>query len=382
MPKQAPEKLLVLNYGLKLATVVITIFVIASNVALMYESYQLYKQKPFFQYHSDYSYIRLEYKEVFKSDGSILNRWDESDAVQEAFYKEFFRKSNATLLSDTDGLSNGNGIIANRNAFGYLSSKIKELKGLPINKDIYLLIPKELSGHAAIIDSLKESVMVFVGEQFANDYDIIYYEDDVELISIEVNLFNGSELLKNPLIIYNNMSADKIANPSKIDHFTEEIMFKITDIEFNQFVQEHGLTGELVKKTNVLDKYNNSWNTAKRVLIINLIFSMLVLFLEFMIITSIIKLEYEVNAIELSIKKVLGHSVLAKNRKIILITLITTLLSIGAAIITAILLNLEQVYYLASGGIAILVLELAVISFYIRRIEKIKLQKILKGGNV
>ena len=132
----------------------------------------------------------------------------------------------------------------------------------------------------------------------------------------------------------------------------------------------------------MLDKYNNSWNTTKRVLIINLIFSMLVLFLEFMIITSIIKLEYEVNAIELSIKKVLGHSVLAKNRKIILITLITTLLSIGAAIITAILLNLEQVYYLASGGIAILVLELAVISFYIRRIEKIKLQKILKGGNV
>ena len=235
--KAGSRKLLVLNYGLKLATVVITIFVIASNVALMYESYQLYKQKPFFQYHSDYSYIRLEYKEVFKSDGSILNRWDESDAVQEAFYKEFFRKSNATLLSDTDGLSNGNGIIANRNAFGYLSSKIKELKGLPINKDIYLLIPKELSGHTAIIDSLKESVMVFVGEQFANDYDIIYYEDDVELISIEVNLFNGSELLKNPLIIYNNMSADKIANPSKIDHFTEEIMFKITDIEFNQLLQ-------------------------------------------------------------------------------------------------------------------------------------------------
>lgn len=280
--------------------------------------------------HSDYSYIRLNYRLVINRDGSITHRMDEDEAVQAKVYKEFFRKSNAIVLSDTDGLSNGNGIYANRNAFDYLSCEIKELKGLSLDKDIYFLVPKQWSGNAAIIDSLKESVRFFEGDQFTYDYDIVYYEEDVELISIEVNLFNSSQFQKNPLIVYNNLSADKIENQvvdkeRGVLQFTDEIMFKITDDEFNRFVQENGLTGEIVKKTNVLDKYNHSWNVAKRVLIINFIFSMLVLFLEFIIITLIIKLEYEVNAIELSIKKVLGHSMLAKNSKIILMTLITTL---------------------------------------------------------
>lgn len=385
--KSGSRKLLSLNYGLKVITVVITVFVISSNIAVISESYQLYKQKPFFTTYSDYSYIRLEYRLTVNSDGSISNRFEENTSLQDKFYKTFFRKSNAVILSNTDDTNIGRKIMANRNAIKYLSSEIKELRSTSLDKEIYLLIPKEFTGNTEIIDSLQESVRYFEGESFSKNYEIIYYEDNIELIGIDVNSIYGSQLFKNPFVILNNVTADSIeiqptVNDEKFLIFIEEIMYNITDEEFNQFVKDNGLTGELATKTNVLDKYNNSWFIAKRLLLINLFFSILVLILEFIIITSIIKLEYEVNAIELSIKKVLGHSIFEKNKKIILMTLITTILSIGASVATAILLKLDQIYYLSAGGVVILVLELFVMSFYIRRIENIKIQKILKGGNI
>lgn len=83
--------------------------------------------------------------------------------------------------------------------------------------------------------------------------------------------------------------------------FLSEILYAMTDEEFNQFASRHQLTdtNALFSKTNALQKYNESWTTAKQLLYINTIFTVLVLLLEGLIITSIIKLEYQVNALVL-----------------------------------------------------------------------------------
>ncbi|MWC27096.1 DUF1430 domain-containing protein [Paenibacillus sp. MMS18-CY102] len=381
--KASSNKLLTLNYGLKFVTIVITILVISGNIALMIESYQLYKQKSFFEDHKDYSYIRLAYKPLTSSDGTVNFRDGEKERVNYAFYKQFFEKSDGILLSTTEGMTkNRGGIYANRNALGYLSGKIDKIKNMELTKDIYFFLPKKRSTEAGVLDELKLTVRQFEGDQFSYTYDIIYYESNIEMLRINEDSLYGSELIENPTVIYNNLPANKLGSHPKFTYHSTEIMYNITDQEFNQFVQNNQLSGLSATKTNVLDYFNKGWNAAKRILYMNLIFSMLVLFLEFIIISSIIKLEYEVNAIELSIKKVLGYSVCAKNRKIILMTIITTILSIISAVIAALLSGLHDVQYLAAGGIVILVLELAVIGFRIRRIENVMIQKILKGGGL
>lgn len=378
-------KLLSLNYSLKLLTAIITIFLISSNVALIFESYSLYKQKSFFEDHAVYDYTRLNYRLIVSSDSSITEGGDD-EVVQAIFYREFFDKFNATLLASTSGILNGKGILANKNAFDYLSSEIKELKDLPLNKDIYFLLPEEMSDDDKIVDEIKRAVRFFEGDYFTYDYEVIYYEDNIDMISIDENYPYGSKLLENPVVVYNNMSEDTLKSEMNDDaqkiNYLNDIMYKISDDEFNRFIEEHGLMGQIVTRTNVLENYQNNWLIAKRVLYINFIFSMLVLFLEFMIISSIIKLEYNVNAIELSIKKVMGYSMWEKNSKIIWMTVITTILSTLSAVIVAIMMKLGGVYYLASGGIFILLLELSVIAIYIHKIENAKIQKILKGGNI
>ena len=65
-----------------------------------------------------------------------------------------------------------------------------------------------------------------------------------------------------------------------------------------------------------------------------------------------------------------------------MMTAITTILSILIAVIVGVIMKVQEAYYLAFGGIVILILELSVITFYINRIENSKILKILKGGNL
>ena len=380
------KKLLSLNYTLKLITVIITVFIISSNIALVFESYKLYKQKSFFEAHSDYYYTNLHYKVVRNSDGSFTDRIKETAIMQETFYRTYFEKFNATILFDISALARTEAILANKNTLDYLSSNIKAIKNLNLEKDIYFILPKKMEDDFKTIDRLKGIVRWYEGDRFQYDYDIIYYDDDVNIIAIKELNINGSELLKNPIIIYNNISANKLNSliydePFKLS-FSKDIMYKITDVEFKQFIEKYDLINQFNSQTNVLEKYENHWLIVKKILYINLIFSVLVLFLEFIIIISIIKLEYEVNSIELSIKKIMGYSVLEKNKKIILMTVATTILSVVLATIVALISEAEEANYLAAGGTIIFILELFVIIFYINKVENAKIPKILKGGSL
>ncbi|MGS2748762.1 hypothetical protein ACVAMH_17945 [Bacillus zanthoxyli] len=383
---KSSKKLLSLNYSLKLVTTIVTIFIISSNLALIFESYTLYKQKPFFENHKEYSYTRLEYKPYQNRDGSVPDTLTESTKVQAKFYREFIEKFDALSLVNISNFGEIKGILANKNSYKYLSKEIDELNGIKLDKDMYFILPEKLKGNTVLTKQLHEAVKFYEGNNIKYEYETIYYQNNIEIISIDENHTYGSDLVKNPVIILNNMPIDELVNQQVDDsqkiNYVHDVMYKISNEEFNQFVHKHYLTNQIVSKTNVLDNFKNKWNTAKRVLYINIVFSLLILFLECIIITAIIKLEYEVNAIELALKKVLGHTLFEKHRKLILLTITTSIVSIVASVTIAKLVGVSDVYYLIIGGITIIFWEVTLMSFYIHKTERMKLQKILKGGNI
>ncbi|WP_058953091.1 DUF1430 domain-containing protein [Clostridium tyrobutyricum] len=388
---RSSKKLLTLNYGLKSVTTIITIFIISSNIAFIFQSYTFYRQKTFFQDHSEYYHIKFMYKPIRNTDGSINDGFDKSIAVQETFYREFFKEFNAIALKNISQVVSVKTISANRNAFDYLSSKIKEFNHLNSDKDFYFILPDKMKGNSKIIEELKQSVPSSSIHGFVCDYGIIYYNDNIDIVGIDEDYIYGSDLIRNPAIVYNNMSADQVENQSVLKSIGSvdeiyDVMYKISSEEqrdkFNKFIVKHNLQDQIVQKVNVLEKYEKMWIISKRILYINLVFSILILLLEIIIINSIITLEYKVNAVELSIKKILGYSILQKNRKIIMMTVITTAASILTAFVINMIMKTEKGYYLAFGGISILILELVIITFYIYKIENSQVQKILKGGSL
>ncbi|MFT4416680.1 DUF1430 domain-containing protein [Fredinandcohnia humi] len=383
---KVPKKLLALNYGMKLITIILTVFVISSNIATIFEGYKFYKQRPFFEEHADYYYTNLGYKDIINSNGTIENNIEKDSIVNETFYRRFFETFDATALVNISVSQMDDMIFANRNTYDYLSRHINELTDVDLKKDIYFILPKELTNDKEIIESLNQWVKVFEGDSFQYDYGVVYYEDTIEIMSIDEFFLNGSGLIKNPIIIYNNVAANTATYSINEKAFKltyhHDIMYKISENEFNAFIDEYGLTDQFHSITNVLEKYEHQWGIVKRVIYMNVILTILALFLELIIINSIIRLEYEVHAIELSIKKVLGYSTMEKNKKILLMTIISTAISIIAAIAIGVITNVEEVYYIAIGGAFILLLEVSVILSYIRKIEESSIQKILKGGSL
>ncbi|WP_138225852.1 DUF1430 domain-containing protein [Paenibacillus algicola] len=278
-------------------------------------------------------------------------------------------------------------VMANRNTWSYLSDQMDPLKSEPLEHDYYFILPADLLNDSRIIEELKQEYLFFENKGIQeNQYKVIYYDKKAYVTAINENNNYGSERLENPVIMYDNTvpeSQPLHVSPHRANYI-REVMYDITDEAFDQFLVKHQLTesNAILSKTNVMDKFNNQWNAAKKILYINLVFSLLVLILEFMIILSLIKLEYEANAIELSVKKVLGFSVWEKHRKMILITLITTILGTASAAAITMLMNYHLVGYLAAAGAVIMMLELIVIFSNIKRIEKANIQRILKGGNV
>lgn len=384
---KASIKLLTVNYGLKLITVIITVVIISSNIALIFECINFYKQRTFFEKYANYYYINLDYKTRLNSDGSIDDRMVEAATVREKFYKKFFNEFDATMLANISYSEENNDIIlANRNALNYLQSNITEIKNQDLKKDIYFLLPKKLDGKSELIDDLNNKVELYEGNSFQYNFEVIYYQNNIEIMNIDEFFVNGSKLVKNPIIIINNIIPNKVdtqiyESNSKSD-YEHDIMYKIDKVKFDEFISAHSLEDQICSKTNVLEKYEYRWKIVKRILYMNIVLSILILFLEFIVIKSIIRLEYDVYAIELSIKKVLGYSMLEKNRKIFLLTIFTTLTSIIIAFTTGVIMNIVEARYFVIGGSLILFLEVFIIFFYINKLESSNIQKILKGGSL
>ena len=380
------KKLLGTNYVLKFITIIMTTAILASNIAIIFEGYSFYKQKSFFEEHKDYEYINLYYKPRLESDGSVTFTIDKSEIVQEDFYNKFYNEFNAIDLGDISYDSKDDIILTSRNTLPYLKENIKEMNNKKFDKDFYFLISEKFKGDQSIIDNLNLTVKFNEERELDYTYEVIYYKGDKDIIAINEQHTNGSRYTKNPAIIYKNTIDGKLSYedgkriPKTIIY--KDVMYKVSDKEFNEFVNKHNLQNEITSRTNVLEKYLYHLEIVKRAVFISFILSILTLLLEVILIKSILMFEYEVNAVELSVKKVLGYNLFEKNFKIFVVTMGITTLSIIVSLIVGEIFNISEAYYLLVSGVLIAVAEITTILFYVKKLEKANLQKILKGGNL
>lgn len=382
------KKLLIMNYGLKIVTVTIALTVISSNIAVILEALQFYQQRTFFNERADYYYVELAYNsKPDQGEQQAIKKLQEGFLVTEKFYRTFFNQFDATQLV-TSGVLGSNVLLANKNSFGYLQEHIDELSKADLQRELYFIVPSRMKEDMDVINRLKSSLEIINQNKFQYNFEILYYDGNPKLICIDQLTMNGSYFMRSPIIIYNNMDLSQSVDtaddsPFRLD-YAHDVMYKLSQAKVGDFADEYSSQDNQLhyKLTNALEKYEYQWNIVKRTLYLNMIISVLIIFLEFVIIKSILRLEYEVNALELSVKKILGYTVWRKNRKILLITLVPTILGVVLATGVALYLNIAIFKYLLYGSVFILLIELYIILTYIRKLEKTKIQKILKGGNL
>lgn len=378
------KKFLFFSYLMKVLFSIFLFFTVASFTSTIFEAIQYKNQESFFEVHKNYSYVHLDYKTSNRTlDGDPIEK---GAVIRETFYANFLDSFKATQLTDLSG-SLGFAyplVLTNKNTIDYLISKIPELKNIDLEKKVYYFIPQKYQMED-LSDELNHVFQYY--EQLEGNEEIFYYQEQVsELIAINEFHLNRSKVYTNPVIIFNNRDADKVdlsvARGMAKTFYAHDILYDIAADDFDAFIEQNYLMNDIVIKTNVYELYLNHLSNLKRAAILSLVLSVFFVVLDFILIRFVLELEYSINAKELTLKKTLGYTVFEKNKKIIVLSLITNLLSGITMVIIAALTEVYNFQHILPAFVVLLLFELLMIGRNINRIEKESITKILKGGSL
>lgn len=131
---------------------------------------------------------------------------------------------------------------------------------------------------------------------------------------------------------------------------------------------------------SVYDKFYAEYRKRQAYLMTALLIAVLMLVFYISEIYTVLRLDYQVNATELAIRKTLGESMLQKNRRHFADAAAVGIVDLILAICLSHFAHLLPMAAAVSVPVVLFALNILLICFMIRRVEKQKLPKILKGG--
>lgn len=378
------KSLLTANYILKIITCIMILTVLVGNIVVIEKGVNSMQQRGFFEKHSDYAYYRLSYK-VEES----MPIW-KSDYVNLEFYERFHEKS-LQYIDMTKNFDEAYPVIGiNENAYEELVEEYPALRERypgTEREGAYILFPKKIKRNS---DEYLFAMAIFdvnYAKQYKEPPELIWYDEDIDLVGVDNRAALTSWYRQNPIIIIsrNVVSAEEFNNEDALQYSGQNAlstMYRISETDFRNFCLEFSLTDQIAEKYNVLEVFNHSKAVLTRAMRICLSLSVLLICLDLSLIFFIIKLEYRFNAVELALKKVLGYTLWQRNRKLIG----WTFFSIGLCTLCIGLLLWKTEKTVSSELLLIAILmicvEIGIILKKAGNMEKVKLQQVLKGETV
>ena len=300
-----------------------------------------------------------------------------------------------------------------QNKVGFSLSFAQDIEGIPIitlnanmsnlvgnqsllsglgNCDYHVFVPQDrtkIHGEDNIEFALQTAVGLFGQDTSSIQYEVIYY-DNTDVLYFDFletsKLPVGFDKVENPIFVYCTLSDEQFNTIiQSIDDLTHEstfnnFLFKLTEEEVENISTISGL--KAVSYKSLVDQCGQYKISLLRIVLLNSIISLFLMMLEMVIIVTIIKLEYMVNAKELAIKKILGYSVFNKNKTIFLLNICGAGISIITMIVVSLMFEVTKVSTVLLVGTALTVTEAGLIVFNILELERTSIPKILKGGSL
>lgn len=371
------QGILKINYVIKIITLLLVSFALSVNVGLITEGIDYYRQLDFFKNHSEYEYYQLNYKA-----NSQLSEMD--GIVAQEFYKTFFE--NSLIYADFSEMLSINypTVLINRNAQKELIEQNEEWREI-LNEcreeKVYIAIPEQLREEDEKVSAsgeICEAVLGYEGEK-----KIVSYDKRTQLISFNSRLHPfKSKRLKNPIVIFDNTEPvinEEMANRQL--YYAYDILYDIPDEEVEDFVKTHQLENEIGIKTNVWQSYEYNWKVVKRFTRMSLVLSVLLFLIEFIMVFTIVKMEYMYHALQITLMKIFGYSQINRILKPVLITMLCGAINIVLLLLYSYKTG-EGVVNMIACIVVFTIVELLIILRQAKKLEQSKTALILKGERV
>lgn len=392
--------LLAFSYAVKFAFCFVAAVVGGVCFSLIGKSLDAEANRAFFESHKDYRYIEMAREEIadlgeqMNDSAKLTYKLTQAceDVLLQAVYSEY--EGSDRKKHDV--------VVCGKSSIDYIASVMPDALAEPLNDGkMYVFVPdyKGADGDSSRYISLAYPSDGGAGYYFAGDYS----EKDVQTVKykkgVEFQTVDSSgigKLSRDPVIIYSTVSGELDLSQFEIKHIDEHMTsgglrmpnytvlqsYKISDDALAKFAAENDfdLNNDIFYSESIYDKYSYEAQNINRYSIVAAVCLAVIMAVELLLVGTLVRLEYTVNAKKMAIKKVLGYSLIQRNRPMILGTA-----AIYAAVTAAVsavngFLELTDPAFVLLGCLMCVTVELLFTVRYIIRTERVKTVKVLKGG--
>lgn len=367
-------------YVLKFVVSIGTVFTIITNISLVLQNRMSIGDTDFVEAYRDYSYIELMDRDL-SLDADSTNRIEEMYDLYNQIYAENYSTLQPVIsghaLADPDrGIDY---VLVNEYGAPSLESFVQGLD-YDEDADVIYFIPEEYDTDMTMEDA-RSCLRQMINDVSELKEETVVYQNHRSFSYIDRNLENNMSTIQNPVVIYAKFHGADYANNLYLED-TKNVMFRLTDEELADIIETYGLEekGYDVRVTKVTERFDYYNNVLRQGIAFCSSVAVFILILHIILTITIVLMEYKNNAMEFSLKKILGYGLLKRSENIICFSILSNLIVIIIAVMLGILSQKYSVKSAVSVGLTVLAIELAIEIFNILRIERDNLLKTLKGG--
>lgn len=346
----------------------------------------LYNQMDFFEENKNYSYVSL----AFHNDYSGGTNRDRNELK---FYRNVFSKADARIqfnIGDTFGFGNGNVLYFNKNSEKYLFENLKMEDFKLEDRTLYTFIPERYKTKLTDtqIHDFNKTVtwLIDSSDGLTYNYETVYYPDNIKLVAMgNGERKQASAIYKNPIVVLNTTDETKneneITGDVNITIANSYMMYDLSKINLDEELSAIGFDSSIdsVLKTNVFDEYNHTYSSISHDFIIEFVESIIAVLLIVMMQYVFIKSEMTYKAKEFAIKTSLGYTKTEKYWSVVLIDVAILIVSLIVGIVFGVAIHTEYKYILSAFAL-ITAIDFISIAFFINKVEKAKVVRLIKGA--
>ncbi|MBP3338502.1 MAG: DUF1430 domain-containing protein [Lachnospiraceae bacterium] len=393
--KKISKETIIGNYLVKAIVLFLVICIAASNVAAITQWLKYAKEGELFERQKGAKQVQFHHDDdlcEYGHDCEWAIKFDGPKYLEYLLYLKYERdgKSGSVQHYTYVGLNNDKDFIplvyissCNKE---YLMGKLPEITEYK-EDTLYILAPKKVK----CTEEEQENLFGWFGNDIGKDSDkydkvFIEYEDDLDITALAPDNELGSDIFHNPIIAFENIKVKDIPTLTEVTDydifgFYRQIFMHTNIEEVEAFLEECNICDKFdFYMEDVWDNYTNTLTSLRRLATISIIIIVLLLSLFIFVNQTFISMLYNGNGIEIAIKKVSGYSTLERFRNIILADCIVGIVAIGAACAVCKIFSLCNLLYVIALGVLCIIIDLLLISYNCHKMDKERIQKILKGG--
>lgn len=390
--REDKKKTLSSNWIVKVIVSALIICVISIFITVLMDSVTYIKTADFFEQHSDYSFCYMARDDdwetmVFDRENYADNNYTTACNYYDVCQPLLINREAYPTSSDRKG-DNGYYIFSNANTIDYVKSVVKEFKNVEITADYVVIAPEKIINDSFIEKNLyviNNRYDVYISEDKElynkNNIQIVETEKSYDIFATDNDKESEMGIYKDePVIICTVPENQSAYLPKEMNLGSQNYyMFKIDDRLKSELISKNAYTSFV--QTNCKEQYDYFWRMNKLALMYFGAFSIILIVLEIIVLSFVVKLKFDLNKEELCIKKVLGYTLLSRYGELIAATLLSSFVCslISIFVLSRIDTNTPAIVVVVISLI-LLAFEFVIILFNAIRLEKANIQKILKGG--